>query len=84
MGDYEAPGIVRTMTPEISSLADWTELCELCDWDETWAATLLEAVKLHSVNLMPKGRKLELCKAIISRQPLIDQKSQASYTAAEA
>jgi hypothetical protein len=72
------------MPPEIASLIDWTELTELCDWDEERAAKLLEAVRLESKPLMPSGRRLELCRAILGRQRLIDQKQSATVPVAEA
>ena len=72
------------MPPEILSLAEWTELCELCDWDETIAARLLVAVRLESKRLMPEGSRLEICRSLISRQTLIDKKQTAKSPIAEA
>jgi hypothetical protein len=72
------------MPPEILSLAEWTELCELCDWDEVKAAKLLEATRLETRRLMPEGRRLEICRSLLARQSLIDKKQNASIPAAEA
>jgi hypothetical protein len=72
------------MPPEFQSLAEWTELCELCDWNEEKAARLLEAVRLKTKRLMPDGRRLEICLSILDRQTLIDRKSSATTPVAEA
>ncbi len=45
---------------EIQATAAWTELCELCDWDEEEVASTIQRYIL-SQSPIPVGRERELC-----------------------
>ena len=45
---------------EIQATAAWTELCELCDWDDEEVALTLQRYMLSQAPI-PVGRVRELC-----------------------
>jgi len=53
----------KNETPESAGLNAWTELCELCDWDERVALQTIERfVQVKSP--YPSGRTRELCQTL--------------------
>lgn len=59
-----------TIQPEQTGLSAWTELCELCDWDEITALQVIERfVQVKAP--YPSGRVRELCQALAASHAAI-------------
>ena len=52
-------------TPEHGGLGAWTELCEICDWNEVAALKTLERF-IQAKSPQPTGRARELCTILTS------------------
>lgn len=49
--------------PEQIGLGAWTELCEMCDWDESAALQVIERF-VQVKTPYPTGRARELCQSL--------------------
>jgi len=67
-----------TNTPEQSGLSAWTELCELCDWNEIDALRIIERFVQVKAPL-PTGRLRELCQILSTSYVAIKSSVQINH-----